>query len=271
MGKNQKKGEKKARRADPLDLYTRSVQNPEADIDFINGTFKKRRRRKPWSLREDFCGTAFFATEWVKSHKRRTAFGVDLDQPTLDWGTRRFLDREPPKVRDRVKLVCANVLDVTEPKVDVICAFNFSYCVFKHPEELQAYHRVAYQGLNDDGMFFCELYGGTEAIVPIEEKRKLDGFTYHWQQASYNPITNETLCHIHFSFPDGSKLKKAFTYDWRLWTVPEVVQSLQAAGFPKVHVYWEDVDDDGEGQGEFHKTRVEENQEGWLVYIVASK
>ena len=46
---------------------------------------------------------------------------------------------------------------------------------------------------------------------------------------SPNPITHATTCHIHFKFPDGSKLKKAFTYEWRLWTAPEIRELLLVA------------------------------------------
>jgi hypothetical protein len=117
----------------------------------------------------------------------------------------------------------------------------------------------------------CELYGGTEAIVEIEETRAVEDFTFIWNQAEFNPITNETLCHIHFEFKDGSRLDKAFTYDWRLWSIPEVKELLEAAGFASVDVYWEAVDEDGDGTGEHRLTTREENQEGWLVLIVATK
>ena len=60
------------------------------------------------------------------------------------------------------------------------------------------------------------------------------------------------LCHIHFSFPDGSKIKKAFTYDWRLWTLPEIRELLLEAGFQRATVYWEGTNEETEeGDGEF--------------------
>jgi hypothetical protein len=43
------------------------------------------------------------------------------------------------------------------------------------------------------------------------------------------------------------------------------------AGFAKVDVWWEQVDEDGEGNGEYTPTECEDNQESWLVYIVAQK
>jgi hypothetical protein len=260
-----------AQLADPHDLYQQSVQRPEVDIEFFLKTFKRARKRKPRSMREDFCGTALFSAEWVRENRKRNAVGVDLHGPTLDWGRAHVLAHEPEHVRERVQLIQANVLDVVEPKVDFNCAMNFSFCVFKERDTLRRYFEAVREGLVDDGVFFTELYGGTEAIMELEESRDVEGFTYHWEQAKYNPITNETLCHIHFEFPDGSKLKKAFTYDWRLWSIPEVRELMAEAGFSRSEVYWEGCADDGVGEGVFVKTEDRENQEGWLVYIVAYK
>jgi hypothetical protein len=38
------------------------------------------------SLKEDFCGTALLASEWVEWRRDNTALGVDLDAATLAWG-----------------------------------------------------------------------------------------------------------------------------------------------------------------------------------------
>ena len=63
---------------DKYGLYERSVQRPEFDIDFINRVYTKERARVPLVLREDFCGTAYISSEWVRSHPKRTALGLDL-------------------------------------------------------------------------------------------------------------------------------------------------------------------------------------------------
>jgi len=268
--KKRKRKKKLADLADPLKLYQLSVQCPEVEIDFFTSVYRRHRKRRPLSMKEDFCGTAYLATDWVKSHKKRTAVGVDLDAPTLAWARKHVLGKAKPGVRDRVQLIEANVLDVTEPKVDVTCALNFSYCGFKTRELLRRYFSTAREGLAEGGIFFCELYGGTEAIIELEEEREVEDFTYVWHQAKFNPITRETLCHIHFDFPDGSRLEQAFTYDWRLWTIPEVRECLDEAGFSHTEIYWDPVDNDDADEG-FRLTEEEENQEGWLVYIVGLK
>ena len=272
--KGKKAKEKKptrAERADRHELYQKAVQAPEADVEFFEKTFRRIRGRRPMSLREDFCGTALFSCMWVQSDRERTAIGIDLDGPTLEWGRQHNLAELEDKQRERVQLVQANVLDGAGARTDIVCAMNFSYNVFKTREELRKYFAVVYDRLEDDGVLFTELFGGLEAVVAIEEKRKCSGFTYVWEQASYNPITHEMLCHIHFTFPDRSKIERAFSYEWRLWTLPEVRELLREVGFRDVQVYWEEVDADGEGTGNFHPTEYEENQESWLVYIVAAK
>jgi hypothetical protein len=78
-------------------------------------------------------------------------------------------------------------------------------------------------------------------------------------------------CHIHFKFPDGSKIKKAFTYEWRLWTAPELRELLLEAGFSKATVYWEGEDEDGEGNGEFTPDEKGVADYAWIAYVVAEK
>jgi len=119
------------------------------------------------------------------------------------------------------------------------------------------------------GVFFLDAFGGYEAFEEMKEKTKQDGFTYVWDQAEYYPVTGEMVCHIHFRFPDGSKIKKAFTYDWRLWTLPELRELLAEAGFSRVTVYWEGTDEDGDGDGEFTPEEKGEAEAGWICYLTA--
>jgi hypothetical protein len=260
-----------ASKADRHALYQGSVQVPEADIEIFDSIFRKIRGRRPMSMREDFCGTAFLSCTWVASHPKRTAIGVDLDRPTLDWGEAHNVAKLTAAQRKRLELIQADVLDGRGSKCELTCALNFSYSVFKTREMLCRYFEAARERLTDDGVFITELYGGTEAIIELTEERRCKNFVYVWEQARFNPITHETLCHIHFKFADKSRIDRAFTYDWRLWTLPELRELLLEAGFRKVEVWWESVDEDGEGTGEYHPTEYEENQESWLTYVVAHR
>ncbi|MCY1010318.1 class I SAM-dependent methyltransferase [Nannocystis pusilla] len=124
-----KPGPTLAESADKFALYQRSVQSPTVDIEFFDAEFQKHRGRVPLSVREDFCGTALFSAEWCKSDARRTALGVDLDGPTLEWGRNNTFAAAPPDAVERVTLAQADVRDTSLPAVDLIVAMNFSYCI----------------------------------------------------------------------------------------------------------------------------------------------
>jgi len=271
-----RRGATLAKRADRHVLYQHAVQAPDYEIEFFEDHYKELRGKKPRSLREDFCGTALLCVEWCKSHPKRTALGVDLCADTLVWGQRHNLKPAGHEVSSRIDLRHANVLDVRGPQVDIACALNFSYCVFKTRGALRHYFETVRVGIKDDGIFVLDLLGGTETMNAVKEEREIEGqnFVYIWDQAAFNPITHDFTCHIHFRFPDGSKMK-AFSYEWRLWTLPEVRELLIEAGFSRVHVYWEKFEEDPEdeeemvGTGEYVETNEAENQEAWIAYILA--
>lgn len=258
-----------AAKADRHALYERAVQDPAGDVKFFSRTYRKLRGHDPVSLREDFCGTAALCAAWARSAPERTAIGVDLSQETMDWGRRHHL--EPAGVTDRVTLMCADVREVRRPKVDVACALNFSYYCFKQRADLLAYFSTVHAGLHKDGLFFLDLLGGTEAIAEGTTDNEHGDFIYRWEQASFDALSHDFQCHIHFLFPDGSKLYRAFSYDWRLWMAPELRDLLLEAGFSTVHFYWEKTDADGNGNGQFYEPDYVENQEIWWTYIAAER
>jgi SAM-dependent methyltransferase len=262
---------KMADKADIHELYERSVQAVDVEAEFLRDTFRSLRRREPQSLREDFCGTASLCCEWVRQSPRRRAIGVDIHAPTLEWGREHRLARLPAPARARVQLLRNDVRKVVTDKVDIVGAFNFSYFCFKTRDEMRGYFARVRRALKDDGLFFLDAFGGPEASAITTEKTKVRGFTYVWQQAEFEPVTSRILCHIHFRFPDGSKIERAFTYDWRLWTLPELTELLLEAGFSKVRVYWEGEDGEGGGDGEFKEHATGVADWAWIAYIVAEK
>jgi len=267
-------GNKKLTMADQADrheLYEAAVQNVEEECKFVAKTFAKLKGREALSWREDFCGTASAACEWVRGGDERTAIGVDFDPEVLDWGRRNRVSRLSAEQQARLKLIEADVLDVETGKVDCVGAFNFSYWIFQTRPQMIEYFRKIYETLEDDGVFFLDAFGGYEAFEEMKEKTKYDNFSYIWEQARYSPVTGEMDCYIHFKFPDKSKLKKAFRYTWRLWTLPEIRELLLEAGFRNPTVYWEGTDKDGEGNGVFTPDEHGEADAGWIAYIVAEK
>jgi hypothetical protein len=272
-----------ASQADLHELYQRSVQSPEADCELFTGIYQALRNgATPKLLREDFCGTALLSTTWCLGDRKRRAIGVDLDGPTLAWGREHNLAPNAKQLGDRLTLVQGDVLEVAGlARADMIAALNFSFCVFKQRTVLRRYFERCHAGLADNGILILELFGGTKAIDLDEEVREVDDYLYTWEQESFNPITNEILCHIHFEFEDESKIERAFTYDWRLWSIPELRDLLEEVGFAGVRVYWEkveeqDEDDEDEdrmlaGTGEYEEIEEVEQQDSWLVYVVAER
>ncbi|MCG3201846.1 MAG: hypothetical protein NFCOHLIN_01718 [Gammaproteobacteria bacterium] len=261
-----------AQKADRHVLYQRSVQCAESEVDFVAEVYGKLRRRRPATLREDFCGTALVACEWVRRRPGNIAFGVDLDPAVLAWGREHNLAALSSSAKSRITLLNEDVLEVRTRPVDVVMAMNFSYWLFKTRDRMKSYFRNVRAGLAADGMFFLDAMGGFDAFRVLRERTKHRGFTYVWHQAAYNPVSGDFLCHIDFSFPDGSRLPKAFTYDWRLWTLPELREMLLESDFRKVTMYWEGWDEKKQkGTGEFEPTEVGEPEAGWIAYIVAEK
>lgn len=259
-----------AKTADRFMLYESSVYMPEADYDFIQKVFKGHRKRKPTLLREDFAGTSQLAALWVKNDKNAQAWAVDLDPEPLNWGLRRHI--EPlGDAAERLQQLEENVLTVQTPTVDVITAFNFSYWIFEERKIMLEYFGKVLDALGEDGMFVVDLMGGPGTQSETEEERDEGGFDYVWEQEPMDAITHHMICHIHFHFADGSKMRNAFTYNWRLWSITELRDIMLEAGFSSVDAYWEGIDDDGDGDGVFKKKKHAENEETWIAYLVAWK
>lgn len=259
-----------ARNADRHVLYEQAVQDPEIEIDRVHRIFKRRTGRVPLSLREDFAGTANLCATWIRSHRERTATGVDLDRETLEWGRWRHL---APLGSDahRITLRCQDVREPVPGRFDVALAFNYSYQVFKTRKALGEYFRAVRRTLAPDGMLFLDVMGGWESTMPLEEERRDEGFTYIWDQDRYNPIDANLVCYIHFRFDDGSEMRRAFTYDWRLWQPVELTELLLEVGYRRADVYWEDEDEERNDTGRFRIRTQVDNDPGWNCYVVAQR
>lgn len=260
-----------AERADRHVLYQESVQCVEAEIDFVDETFLKLKGRHLVRLREDFCGTANTSCEWIRRRAGNAAIGVDLDPDVLAWGEKHNRSKLGAAA-GKLTLLQDNVLEVRHDPVDAVLAMNFSWWILKERPVLRRYFRGVRDCLVDDGIFFLDCYGGYDAFREMTERTKNDGFTYVWDQESYNPTKGDMTCHIHFRFPDGSRMNRAFSYHWRLWTLPEVREILDEAGFRTVSVWWQGWDEkEDEGTGEFERVEDADADAAWICYVVAEK
>ena len=273
--KSAKKGGKKkvsrtANTADKHELYQLSVQAPDVDAPFIARYFKRYIGRPARVMREDFCGTGHFAAYWVQMHRENRAIGVDLDRSTLAWGmkhnVKHLLDDEQ---QTRIKLVEANVMTVEPEPVDIVTAFNFSYSLLMTRDSLRQYFVRAKEALVPGGMLLIDAWGGSETIEDREEERRVEDFTYVWDQHDYDPISNRSDCRIHFRFKDGTEIRNAFRYQWRMWSLPELMELMTDAGYEDVHVLWEGTDSKtGEGNGIFKRVKRGEADPSWICYVV---
>ncbi|MEL6896631.1 MAG: class I SAM-dependent methyltransferase [Planctomycetota bacterium] len=266
-----------AEQADKFRCYQLSVQAPEHETEFFEQAYRDvHPGKKPLALREDFCGTFAVCCQWVKEGKQRTALGVDLCGETLQWGRDHNLAPLKRSQSDRVKILQQDVRQTNRPKADVLSAQNFSFWIFKTREELLHYFRIARSNLKKGGIMVMDMMGGYECYVEEHvDKRTIkkgkNGFQYHWEQRRFDPLSGDAVFSISFRFADGSKLKRAFQYEWRFWSVPEVRELLAEAGFRASHIYMAEEEENGQDTGNWIRTKTAGNDASWLAYIVAEK
>jgi hypothetical protein len=262
-------------------LYEASVQGTDVDIALFEKIFRKGPGRTPLTLREDFCGTALLARDWVASDPRRRAWGVDLHRPTLNWARNHRLSTLAAEDRERVLLLEENVLKVSAPNVDLIAALNFSYMIFRERATLLQYFRSVFKGLEEDGVFVLDLFGGPHAQQVMTEQKKIPAgrdvegtpypaFTYFWEQVRFNAVDQSILCHIHFKGRTLVPKTRAFTYSWRLWSITELRDVLSEAGFTRIDSYFEGWSDaHGTSDGVLRKRSRYEAMDAWVAYLAA--
>lgn len=256
---------------DKYEYYHRSVQSAEGDVVFLRKTYKELRGRDPKTMREDFCGTFALSCEWVKLSPKFEAFGVDLDPEPLEYGKSHNFSALKPDQQKRIHLQEGNVLTSALPQADLAIAMNFSYFLFKERELMKKYFANVYKSLKKDGVFILDCFGGSQCYDAIEDKTVHKNFTYYWDQTGFDPVTNRALFYIHFKPKGQKKIERVFTYDWRMWSIPELRDLLSEVGFKKSHIYWEGTTKSGEGNGVFTRTEKGESCLSWIAYIAAEK
>jgi SAM-dependent methyltransferase len=252
--------------ADRHALYERAVQDPDDELALVERLLR-RAGRPAARLREDFSGTALVAATWVARAPTRTAVAVDLDPEVHAWARAHRLPSLGDAAR-RLRLVRCDVRAAPRGPFDAIVAFNYSWQVFRTREALRAYLAAARRSLSPGGVLVLDAFGGWDAERPLVERRRIrGGARYVWEQESFDPITHRIRCAIHFELADGRALRRAFRYDWRLWSLPEVTELAREAGFADVDVLW-DVAPAGESP-RYVRRRGAENDPGWIAYVVA--
>ena len=201
-----------------------------------------------------FCGTFSICCEWSKLGPKYRAFGIDLDSEPILYGMNHYMPKLAPAQRERVKIQQMDVLNPGLPKTDIIAAMNFSHYIFKDRSMMKSYFHNCHSTLNSGGILIADCFGGSQCYEANEEETKHKDFTYFWDQASFDPVSNHAMFYIHFKPKGQKKVEKVFTYDWRMWSIPELREMMMETGFRKTHVYWEGTTKKGEGDGIFTRT-----------------
>jgi len=253
-------------------LYEQSVQSPNWQVEYLPQFHKELTGKNAYSFREDFCGSGKIACEWVKQGKKFHATGLDLDTEVLRYARTVNRAKLKPKEQARVEFLKSNVLVPTRKKFDMIGAFNFSFYDFHDRKTLLKYAQSTLKSLNSKGTLFLELAGGPDFLIPSSEAKtfSLPGYgriKKVWEQHHYDPITHLSDYAIHFQLKDGSWLNDAFTYHWRIWSIHEVRDTLEQAGYSKTAVIWDPTEHDDD----FDFAEVAETKPFWVAYVVGVK
>ena len=251
--------------------YRNSVQSPDEDVRFIRKCYRELKKAPPLVFREDFSSTFALSCGWIRLGPRYRAVCVDIDKEPLEYGRRHYLSRLTRGQQSRLKVIHSNVLSPGLPKADIVGVLNFSYSVFKERKVLRKYFAGVFKSLKSKGIFVLDCFGGSDCYEPNEEREDIRGFTYYWDQENFDPVSHHARFHIHYKRRGEKKREKVFSYDWRLWSIPEIREILKEAGFTTSHVYWEGTDKNGEGDGQFTRQEEGEDCESWVAYIVAEK
>ena len=273
------------RKPHKLALYRRAVQHPQAEAEFLYKAYLHYHRgTAPLLLREDFAGTCAIASAWVGMDNEHQAMAVELHGPTTRWAQREAYN-ELGERADDLHIVQADVMDMVSPKVDITCALNFSTFIYHDRASLKQYFKAARRGLRPGGVLVIDAYGGPGAMLTGTQTREvpaydptgrvdeqLAGMMYHWEQRSFDPVTHRTECRIHFDLADGTRVDSAFIYRWRLWTIPELVELMQEAGFSRAEAWCDAYDPHSDtSDGAYRPIKKMPARRDWIAYVIGVK
>lgn len=256
---------------DKYELYVRSVQDPLQTLIFLDEVYRKAFRQEPLQLCEDFGGTFALSCTWVERSPRRKAFAVDLDPTPLHYGIQNFARWMTEEQRSRLRVFEDDVRNSALPKSDIIAALNFSYFGFKQRCDLREYFKNCLRRLNKNGMLVLDAFGGPDTEGPSVKQAAFPGFTYFWEQTSFDPRTREAEFYIHYARDGEKKRTKVFHYHWRMWSLPELSDLMVEVGFALPEIYWQRLaPTDGKASRVYRKPTADDLT-GWLVYLVVRK
>ncbi|KAL5716806.1 hypothetical protein ACHQM5_009926 [Ranunculus cassubicifolius] len=166
------------------------------------------------------------------------------------------------------------------PARDIVCAFNYSCCCLHKRSELVLYFRHVLSILSKrGGIFVMDVYGGTSSEHELRLQRKFPNFTYFWEQAEFDIVNRMTRISLHFHLrKQQRKILHAFSYTWRLWSLPEIKDCLEEAGFKSVHFWIRQMPDTNDVKNskafnagrdvKYEEVSSFKQQDAWNAYVV---
>lgn len=258
-----------AKTADVFELYNLAVCNPEDNVRTLlwayrNGS-RRGRSKQPIRLCEDFCGTALTASAWVRGKFAITdayAVGIDLSGEEIAW-CKDHVQLPDGSLPLRV-LHVGNVLRAAElcksaKGFDIIFAFNFSIGYIHTWSDLITYFEGVRERLADGGVYVCDALCGPSSNIdlrhsgdympqhdptPVGGTGSCPDFWMRFDLVYHDRLTGMQRWDLDFFFPDGSTIRGHFSYVWRHWSVPQIVDAMRLAGFHNF-MFAENDDDAG--------------------------
>ncbi|KAL2918206.1 hypothetical protein HK105_202133 [Polyrhizophydium stewartii] len=227
---------------DDTDSEADGADSLDAGRESLNARRMAKRQAPPVArtFLEDFCGTAVLADAWAGMHATHEAFGIDIDPAVIAHARAQTLQHAHSA---RVHVSVGNVLEPTAaygvPPVDLIAALNYGVFYHHRRADLVKYLRRCADALNHGGVLIVDCFGGAR-VSSVEGrlfKRRFSDFTYFFEQKPMDALSSIVHVHLHFRFDDGSWLKNAFTYEFRVYTIREIREAMLEAGFARTFVW----------------------------------
>jgi len=261
---------------DRYDLYERCVQAPAIMARFLRAVHGGA----PRTLREDFCGTGAVSRAWVQNSppgpQTSRAVCVDIDAGVLAAAQERALQAN---VASHVAFIKADAIGpavgAEAGSADIVLVGNFSIGYIGTRRMLLNYMQMSRQRLRPGGIFVCDTYGGASAFKPGGFERRVvleDGslVSFAWERVACDPLRGTVENAASFRILRAGQVEhefpRAFTYRWRLWSIAELREALEEAGFVSTEVHTR-VDAES-GGGIVPVRNPHELGEDWAVAVV---
>jgi hypothetical protein len=134
-------------------MYQAAVQDPHQQIRTFKKAFCDNFDYEPLVLKEDFSGTFWISSEWVKLGAHKVASAIDLSKEVLDVGRVLHYDKLSSPQKKRLHIYQQDVSAPGKIKADIVAGCNFSFFIFRERQKLLNYFKGAKASLKKNGIF----------------------------------------------------------------------------------------------------------------------